>query len=61
MSIAANIAEGCGKDSHKEFARFLEIAAGSASESQCLLILTRDLMILPEDTAASLESEVAEI
>jgi len=32
VSIAANIAEGCGRAGDAEFARFLQIAMGSASE-----------------------------
>jgi four helix bundle protein len=31
VSIAANIAEGCGKRGNGEFQRFLNIATGSAS------------------------------
>jgi four helix bundle protein len=33
-SIAANIAEGCGCDGSREFARFLEIALRSVSETE---------------------------
>jgi len=32
VSIPSNIAEGCGRSSEKEFARFLEISLGSAYE-----------------------------
>ena len=32
VSISANIAEGCSRDSVKDFAHFLEIAIGSAFE-----------------------------
>jgi len=31
-SIPANIAEGCGKESNLDFARFLQISLGSANE-----------------------------
>src|ERR1035437_2821821 len=42
-SIAANIAEGCGKGSNAEFQRFLQIAAGSASELEYHFLLAKDL------------------
>ena len=33
-SIPTNIAEGCGRDGERELARFMSIAAGSASEAE---------------------------
>ena len=42
-SIGANIAEGCGKRGNNEFQRYLQIAAGSASELDYHLLLARDL------------------
>ena len=39
VSIAANIAEGCGKRGNGEFQRFLNIATGSASELEYHFLL----------------------
>jgi four helix bundle protein len=43
VSIPANIAEGFGKRSPAEKARFLNIAEGSLEECRYYLILTQDL------------------
>ncbi|MBF0300747.1 MAG: four helix bundle protein [Oligoflexia bacterium] len=61
ISISANIAEGCGRGSDKEFARFLNISYASACEVECLLILANDLQILKEDKFAQLYSKIEEI
>lgn len=46
VSIAANIAEGCCRSGDAEFARFLHVALGSASELEYHLLLARDLGFL---------------
>jgi len=40
VSIPANIAEGAARQSPKEFAHFLSIAQGSASELETELLIT---------------------
>lgn len=42
-SIAANIAEGCGRTGNGEFHRFLQISSGSGSELEYHYLLARDL------------------
>lgn len=42
-SVPANIAEGFGRRSTKDFIRYLEIASGSLEETRYHLILARDL------------------
>jgi len=60
-SIPANIAEGCGRDGDAEFARFLRIAMGSASELDYHLLLARDLNFLSGTAYEQLESELIEV
>lgn len=45
-SIGANLAEGCGRRTSSELARFVRIAMGSASELDYHLLLCRDLTLL---------------
>jgi four helix bundle protein len=43
VSIGANIAEGSCRSGDADFARFLQMAAGSASEVEYHLLLAHDL------------------
>ena len=57
LSISANIAEGRRKSTEKEFARFLGIAVGSASELESHLVFVRDAELISEKEFASLVSQ----
>ncbi|RZK12827.1 MAG: four helix bundle protein, partial [Flavobacterium sp.] len=50
-SIPTNISEGCGRNSDKEFNYFLNIALGSANETEYLLILSKDLQYIDYENA----------
>ena len=60
-SIPTNIAEGCGRDSDAELARFLHIAMGSASELQYLLLLSEDLDLIDQSDYETSTRDVVEI
>ena len=61
ISIPSNIAEGASRGSDKEFARFLLIAHGSASELETQLLLARSFGYTAEEATESLVSELLEI
>jgi len=61
ISIPANIAEGCGRNTKIEFARFLHIAMDSASEAQYHLLLARNLYFLKTSDYQRLEGQVIEV
>ena len=48
VSIPSNIAEGFGRDSHKDFAHFIVQARGSLCEVETQLILASDLGYITE-------------
>ncbi|KMQ59489.1 S23 ribosomal protein [Chryseobacterium angstadtii] len=58
VSIPTNIAEGCGRSTDKEFARFLEISIGSTNETEYLLFLSCDLGFTSEDKLLSLNPKL---
>jgi four helix bundle protein len=61
VSMVSNIAEGCGRDSERDFARFFSIAAGSASEAEYQILLAKDLGYLSDDLQHQLDDQVNEV
>ena len=60
-SIPTNLAEGCGRGSDKDFKRFVQIAMGSASESEYLLLLAKDLNYISDKEFDKLILKIQEI
>ena len=60
-AIPANVAEGCGRGSNADLARFLQIAFGSASELENHLLLAHDLLLIQPADHKRLTGEVVEI
>jgi four helix bundle protein len=60
-SVAANLAEGCGRNGDAELARFCSIAMGSASELEYHLLLAKDLNLIPPPNYQELVSRATEL
>ncbi|MCY7379140.1 MAG: four helix bundle protein [Gemmatimonadaceae bacterium] len=60
-SIPANISEGCGKRSDAEFARYLDIALGSAKETENHLLFAHDMGWLDNATFTLFDERLTEI
>jgi four helix bundle protein len=59
-SIPANIAEGFGRGSNAELARFLQIAMGSACEVEYHVLLAKDLNLLSKTIYEDLNESIVE-
>jgi four helix bundle protein len=61
VSIPSNIAEGAGRGTNKDFARFLDIAYGSAFELETQIYSAFDLEFINEDKLNNLIEKIEEI
>lgn len=60
-SVPYNIVEGCGAQTRKEFARFLDISIKSTTELEYQLFLGRDYQLFAVQTWSVLTEETIEI
>lgn len=60
-SIGANLAEGCGRQTGPEMARFVRLSMGSASELEYHLLLAKDLGYVVLDEWQPLQRKLTEI
>lgn len=61
FSVAANLAEGCGRTGDVEFARFCRIASGSAHEVDYHLLLALDLKLVKPEDHRRLDLQIDEV
>jgi four helix bundle protein len=59
--IPTNIAEGCERNTDKDFAQFLNISLGSAYELETLLILGFDVDFISAEQQKTLSVKISEI
>jgi len=60
-SIALNIAEGAGRNSDADFARFLDMALGSCNETEYAVLLVKDLNYISEELYRKTDSKINEV
>ncbi len=61
VSVPSNVAEGAGKNSDKDFVRFLSIAQGSSYELQTQLILSQRLGFIKKENCDTIVNDISEI
>ena len=61
VSIPAILAEGSGKNTDPEFSRYVDIASGSASETDYLILLAKDLKYNELDVYEEMAQEITVI
>lgn len=61
VSVPANIAEGRGRGTRRDFANFVSIARGSLAETETLLLLASRTGLLPPDSVRPLLKQADEL
>jgi len=60
-SVPMNLAEGCGRSTSADTARFFDVAFGSANEAEYQLLLARDLDYIGIEPYRKLSADIAEV
>jgi four helix bundle protein len=61
VSIPANIAEGCGRNTAPDLARDLDFEMGSLSELDCYIMMVCDLGYINQDDFTTLDGDLNEV
>lgn len=61
VSVPSNIAEGCGRNSNKEFKHFLSISLGSLFELETQLIISNRLDLINTEITQELNDKISEL
>ena len=61
LSIPTNLAEGCGRFTDADFARFGQIAFASASEVEYLILFSKDIKLVDTNDFNSLHNYIVEV
>jgi len=61
VSIGSNIAEGAGRNTNKDFNRFLSIAYGSSYELETQIIIATNLNLISESESNKICTEIDEL
>jgi four helix bundle protein len=61
MSVPANLVEGAGQKSGREFARYIRISLNSCNELEYHLLLARDFEVSQPEVVTTLVSETVQV
>lgn len=58
VSVPSNIAEGCGKNTSSDLAKFIDIALGSLFELETQLLISLELKYISNDNFNSIDKNI---
>jgi len=61
VSVPANIAEGWGRESSKNYIQFLRISRGSLMETETLMLISKNLNFISEQNYLEVNKQIDEV